>query len=70
MKMIQYPAGVQFEITPRCNHNCIQCYNYWRANNELVENPLDDLTEIAEKIAELHPTHLTITGGEPLLRFK
>lgn len=69
MKTIEFPAGVQFEITPQCNHNCIHCYNYWRAKDEPVDAPLDDMTEIARKIARLYPTHVTITGGEPLLRF-
>lgn len=70
MKTIQYPAGVQIEITPKCNHNCVHCYNYWRAHDEIVEEPLVDLTDIAKKVANLHPTHVTITGGEPLLRFE
>ena len=70
MKTIQYPAGVQIEITPKCNHNCIHCYNFWRTNNEQVDNPLDDMSEIAKKVANLYPTHVTITGGEPLLRFE
>ena len=70
MKTIQYPAGVQIEITPKCNHNCVHCYNFWRANDDPVDNPLDDMSEIAEKVVDLYPTHVTITGGEPLLRFE
>lgn len=72
MKTIKYPSGVQFEITPNCNHNCIHCYNYWRTGEEAATavDPSIDLTSIAEKIAELKPTHVTITGGEPLVRFE
>ena len=28
------------------------------------------MSEIAEKVVNLYPTHVTITGGEPLLRFE
>lgn len=60
---------MQWEVTPRCNHNCVHCYNYWRSTSDvLIENRLYD--EIASKIINLHPVYVVITGGEPLLVFE
>lgn len=68
MKKIKYPPYMQWEVTPKCNHNCIHCYNYWRSTDEpIIENKL--YTEIASKIIDVHPISVVITGGEPLLVF-
>ena len=68
MKKIKYPPYMQWEVTPRCNHNCVHCYNYWRSTHELIsENEL--YTSIASKIIDIHPVSVVITGGEPLLVF-
>lgn len=68
MVNLKYPPYMQWEVTPRCNHNCIHCYNYWRSSDEMIleEKRYD---EIVSKIIELHPVSVVITGGEPLLVF-
>jgi radical SAM protein with 4Fe4S-binding SPASM domain len=63
------------EVTPRCNHACLHCYNVWHPG-EALSTPyppgeLDTsgmLKLLGKALAETHCTHVTLTGGEPLLR--
>jgi MoaA/NifB/PqqE/SkfB family radical SAM enzyme len=66
-KLLLMKAGktlfsLNLEVTHRCNLRCDFC-DYWRRKGP--ENRLEDYTPI---IRHLNPLHLTITGGEPLLR--
>jgi MoaA/NifB/PqqE/SkfB family radical SAM enzyme len=54
--------SVNLEVTRRCNLKCDFC-DYWRQRGP--ESRLSDYSPIVRK---LDPLHLTITGGEPLLR--
>ena len=62
-----------FEVTQHCNHACLHCYNVWQPaglstypRGELnTSRTLDLLTKALDEII-CH--HVTITGGEPLLR--
>jgi MoaA/NifB/PqqE/SkfB family radical SAM enzyme len=55
------PTSVTLEITKRCNATCDFC-PYWEAD---VVNEVKDFTPI---IRHFQPLHVSITGGEPLLR--
>jgi MoaA/NifB/PqqE/SkfB family radical SAM enzyme len=61
------PRMVQFDVTPRCNSNCIYCFS-----SDLMSKKDELSTEkIFEVIKELNNQGLwiiTISGGEPLLR--
>ncbi|MBD3369085.1 radical SAM protein [Candidatus Fermentibacteria bacterium] len=59
-----------FEATPRCNLECVFCYNVWLGkHSKPSELSLDDIEELFKRIRDdAHPTGVTITGGEPLLR--
>ena len=63
-----YPFHVVWEVTTRCNLNCIHCYA------SSVEAAREELTtaegkELLEQIATLEEFRMiVITGGEPLLR--
>ena len=68
------PSLIYWEITGACNHNCIHCFNYWRSGEAKVEKApgrIDpgQIMEIAQKIAEINPPKVVITGGEPLTIF-
>jgi radical SAM protein with 4Fe4S-binding SPASM domain len=59
-----------FEVTQRCNHACLHCYNIWHGDdygtsNEQEGEPLLPLIERALDQADCQ--HVTLTGGEPLL---
>src|SRR5512141_2079252 len=65
-----------FESTQRCNHACLHCYNVWQG--EPPEQPdryprgeLDTeqtLRLLTKALDETECHHVTLTGGEPLLR--
>jgi radical SAM protein with 4Fe4S-binding SPASM domain len=60
-----------FEITARCNHACPHCYNIWRAPGQEMPGELDTAQTLAllnKALDETHCQHVTLTGGEPLLR--
>jgi MoaA/NifB/PqqE/SkfB family radical SAM enzyme len=54
--------SVNLEVTRRCNVRCGFC-DYWKEKGP--ERRLEDYAPI---VRHLNPLHLTITGGEPLLR--
>lgn len=59
------------EITQRCNHTCLHCYNVWRGggNYPVGElNTIGTLALLAKALDETDCGHVTLTGGEPLLR--
>jgi len=70
-KELKSPVAVQLELTTRCNHKCIHCYNHWRKdsvqNITLSEN---DLRQIIDNLRENECPNLLITGGEPMLNKK
>lgn len=68
MATLLYPPFLQWEIASECNHKCIHCYNYWRADN-LPVSECDEYKLIIDKIIERKPLYVAITGGEPLLVF-
>lgn len=54
--------SVNLEVTRRCNLQCNFC-DYWK--DKSPERRLEDYGSIIRK---LNPLHMTLTGGEPLLR--
>jgi radical SAM protein with 4Fe4S-binding SPASM domain len=60
-----------FEVTPRCNHDCLYCYNVWKdevgyPTGEL--NTKDAKRLLNKAISETGCTSMSFSGGEPLLR--
>jgi radical SAM protein with 4Fe4S-binding SPASM domain len=65
--------AVVFELTQRCNHDCLHCYNAWK--NELPApypsgelGTAETMTLLDKLLDETGASLLTLTGGEPLLR--
>jgi radical SAM protein with 4Fe4S-binding SPASM domain len=59
-----------FEVTQRCNHACLHCYNVWQAG-DYPRGEFDTprtLSLLAKALDEITCSHVTLTGGEPLLR--
>ncbi len=72
-RTLKYPLTVFWETTPQCDHNCIHCFNYWRSDREGAETLAEKTVPhsvLAEKIIELHPVMVVLTGGEPLMVFE
>jgi radical SAM protein with 4Fe4S-binding SPASM domain len=60
-----------FEVTQRCNQACLYCYNVWKGAAGYPRGELDTartLDLLAKALDETDCGHVTLTGGEPLLR--
>mgnify|MGYP000255081123 FL=1 len=61
--------SIDFMITNRCNLRCAHCC----ADSSVIEEKdllsTEDVFDIADKIIEANPRIITITGGEPMLRY-
>ncbi len=59
-----------FEVTQRCNHACRHCYNIWHGGAyPRGELPTGETLALLDKVLdETRCRHVTLTGGEPLLR--
>ena len=68
MAILLYPPYLQWEVISECNHKCIHCYNYWRAD-DLETGGHADFEAVTEAIIARKPVYMAITGGEPLLVF-
>lgn len=67
----RYPLAAQFELTERCNFNCVHCYINQPANcKKSLEKELTTVQaiEVLDKMADAGTLFLVFTGGEPLLR--
>ena len=71
-RALKYPPTVFWEVTERCNHNCIHCFNYWRTDIDHIQfsdKTEEEYLEIAKKIVDNKPVKVVFTGGEPLAVF-
>lgn len=71
-RTLKYPPTVFWEVTEKCNHNCVHCFNYWRTDIENIhteEKAAAEYLAIAMKIVENKPVKVVFTGGEPLVVF-
>jgi pyrroloquinoline quinone biosynthesis protein E len=70
---VPLPKTLVLEVTARCTHDCLHCYNVWKNRapyaGETHELDTDALLALVAKLkAELGLESLTLSGGEPLLR--
>lgn len=68
---------LDFELTPGCDHRCAHCYNVWTAEEGDAQAGYDTAGQLrtpafkemmTKAVRQTGAHHLTITGGEPLLR--
>ena len=57
--------SVTLAVTNRCPYKCWHCYNAGRSQTDV---PLKRLTEVCHELQELGAVHVTLSGGEPLVR--
>ena len=63
--------SVLYEVTQRCNHNCLYCYNVWKNGHPYPSGELSTAEAknvLAKAVRESRCRLVTLTGGEPLLR--
>ncbi|MCR2044122.1 radical SAM/SPASM domain-containing protein [Anaerosalibacter massiliensis] len=63
---IDFLYKVVLELTYNCNNKCQYCYNGEYKENDLLST--EKIKEIIDESYKLGAMHLSITGGEPLLR--
>jgi radical SAM protein with 4Fe4S-binding SPASM domain len=64
-------SSLIFEVTQRCNHACLHCYNVWQGGGDYPRGELETsrtLGLLTKALDEADCRHVTLTGGEPLLR--
>jgi pyrroloquinoline quinone biosynthesis protein E len=61
---------LDFELTAACDHRCGHCYNVWNASPGDPQGgyPKGQLTMMRKAVTQSGARHITLTGGEPLLR--
>jgi MoaA/NifB/PqqE/SkfB family radical SAM enzyme/ubiquinone/menaquinone biosynthesis C-methylase UbiE len=57
--------SVTLAVTNRCRYNCWHCYNAGRGQRDA---PLSVLLRVVKELQDLGVVHVTLTGGEPMLR--
>ena len=70
-KSALFGPSLIFEVTPRCNLDCLYCYNVWKVAPDYPQGELsaDDIkVMLAQVLGQTCSRHVTFTGGEPLLR--
>ncbi len=60
-------AGLQFELTSRCNERCIHCYIPNGKKNKGFDMTLERFKHILDQFAEMGGLHVTLSGGEALM---
>jgi MoaA/NifB/PqqE/SkfB family radical SAM enzyme len=60
-RMTGRPSSLTIEVTKRCNATCDFC-PYWQADE------VDEVADFTPVIRHFQPLHVSVTGGEPLLR--
>lgn len=70
-RTLEHPNSIFWEITDKCNHNCVHCFNYWRSDTQRsmpCAKPMSKkhMEQILNKIIALEPVKVVLTGGEPL----
>jgi len=67
----RYPLLATFELTERCNYNCVHCYINQTAANSAAraqEMKTGQVKHILDQLVEAGLLFLTFTGGDPLIR--
>jgi radical SAM protein with 4Fe4S-binding SPASM domain len=62
------PKWIAWEVTRRCNLNCIHCRSASTMESEEGDFPLETAKEFLDDVSSLSKPTVVITGGEPLLR--
>lgn len=64
------PTSVELTLTKACNHKCLHCYNPWREQADCKTSGFskEQLEVIAAELKKNDVWHVTLSGGEPLMR--
>ena len=60
-------AGLQFELTSRCNERCIHCYIPNGKKNAGIDMSFEKFRYVLNQYADMGGLHVTLSGGEALM---
>ncbi|EKI7429448.1 radical SAM protein [Enterococcus faecalis] len=66
--IVRGPININFDITNRCNLNCLHCYNSSGEGDFSFELSDNEVLNIVDQIIEMKPYNVCICGGETLIR--
>jgi MoaA/NifB/PqqE/SkfB family radical SAM enzyme len=62
------PKRAYVNIARRCNARCVYCADWMNGSDPAVEHSVATLRSLIDDLRDLDVTHVTISGGEPLIR--
>jgi MoaA/NifB/PqqE/SkfB family radical SAM enzyme len=67
-KRMSGPPSIMWDVTNRCNLDCLHCYN--QSGKDPLVNHMDTeaMLGVADQLLEMRPFVICMCGGEPLLR--
>lgn len=63
---LKFPLKVEYEITSRCNFNCIHCMS--KTNRNGNELSYTEIRELIDQLVDENTVEMQFTGGEPFIR--
>ena len=67
--ILKSPVRVILELTDRCNHACVYCFNSCSPSQDVLrELNTIQWKEIIKKLADMEVFEISFTGGEPFIR--
>lgn len=67
-KRLNGPVFVDWEVTSKCNLNCIHCYGGERSKERYLELDTNFCHYIIDQLSESNVVNVIIAGGEPFMR--
>lgn len=62
------PVTVTFQVTDRCNYDCVHCYQAQAPESEGAELSFEEIARILRELADFGVLFLTLMGGEFFVR--
>ena len=63
----RYVPQMNFQITAKCNYNCVHCFNAADNSPLCAEMPYEDVLSLLDEARACGINAITITGGEPMM---
>jgi MoaA/NifB/PqqE/SkfB family radical SAM enzyme len=55
-------------VAKRCNAHCVYCADWMNGSDSAIENSVETMRAVVDDLRDLAVEHVTISGGEPLIR--
>jgi len=69
-RILRGPTQLAFDITNKCNLNCLHCFNRSNENSKVSDELSDrEVINFIKDVIKMKPHNICICGGEPTLRF-